>query len=205
MSHHFYVRTVHGYTLKPLKLNFTGTGKFYLSAARLHLHAFYLFDEPAAFGYADRILTLYQTARSLIQQGLELDDQDPGFFHFCPFFCYQVFISASFILLKTLMNGYFASLLDVTEGKKLVDAAISAARKMSAANNDLPGRLSDVLAFFCTLPDPRVISGERIDGLQLTVRNRLTMSIVYDGLWQWRRHFQHGARKQADIPSTQDK
>jgi transcriptional regulatory protein LEU3 len=179
--------------------------RFYLSAARLHLHAFYLFDEPSVNGYADRIVTLYQTARSLIEQGLEMDEQEQGFFHYCPFFSYQVFVSASFILLKILVNGYFESLLDIEAGKKLLNATISALRKMSVANNDLPGRLSDVVAYFYTLPKPRVISGETIDGLQLKVRNRLTMSIVYDFLWEWRKHFQIGEQDKNLNHDHQDK
>ncbi|EHK20948.1 uncharacterized protein TRIVIDRAFT_133240, partial [Trichoderma virens Gv29-8] len=163
------------------------TTRYYLAAARLHLHSFYLFDESNVDGYSDRIVVLYQTAYSLIEQCLEMDNQESGFFLYCPFFCYQVFVSAAFIILKVMMNGYFEKLLDVEAGKRLLDAAISSLRKMSVANNDLPGRLSDVIGFFCTLPDPRVISGDSIDDLRLRVRNRLSMSIVYDSLWEWRK------------------
>ncbi|KAL6695343.1 hypothetical protein J3F84DRAFT_335097 [Trichoderma pleuroticola] len=171
-------------------INMMPITRYYLAAARLHLHSFYLFDEPSVDGYSDRIVVLYQTAYSLIEQCLEMDNQESGFFHYCPFFCYQVFVSAAFIILKVMMNGYFEKLLDIEAGKRLLDAAISSLRKMSVANNDLPGRLSDVIGFFCTLPDPRVISGHSVDDLRLRVRNRLSMSIVYDSLWEWRKHFQ---------------
>lgn len=171
-------------------INMTPVTRYYLAAARLHLHSFYLFDDSSVDGYADRIIVLYHTAYSLIEQCLEMDNQEIGLFHYCPFFCYQVFVSAAFIILKVMMNGYFEKLLDVEAGKRLLDAAISSLRKMSVANNDLPGRLSDVIGFFCSLPDPRVISGESIDDLRLRVRNRLSMSIVYDSLWEWRKHFQ---------------
>ncbi|KAL7941925.1 hypothetical protein V8C42DRAFT_163840 [Trichoderma barbatum] len=171
-------------------MNMTPITRYYLAAARLHLHSFYLFDESSVDGYSDRIIVLYQTAYSLIEQCIEMDNQESGFFHYCPFFCYQVFVSAAFIILKVTMNGYFEKLLDVEAGKRLLDAAISSLRKMSVANNDLPGRLSDVIGFFCTLPDPRVISGDSVDDLRLRVQNRLSMSIVYDSLWEWRKHFQ---------------
>jgi hypothetical protein len=88
------------------------------------------------------------------------------------------------------MNSYFQSLLDVDTGKKMLNSVISTLRKISIANNDLPARLSDVIGFFCSLPDSQVASGQTIDGLQLRVRNRLSMSIVYDSLWVWRNHFQ---------------
>ncbi|KAL9473652.1 hypothetical protein ACSS6W_008032 [Trichoderma asperelloides] len=110
-----------------------------------------------------------------------------------------------FIILKVMMNGYFEKLLDVASGKKLLDAAISSLRKMSVANNDLPGRLSDVIGFFCTLTDPRVISGESVDDLRLRVRNRLSMSIVYDSLWEWRKHFQSDGNRDENSAEAQDK
>lgn len=134
-----------------------------------------------------------------------MDNEESGFFHYCPFFCYQVFVSAAFIILKVMMNGYFEKLLDVESGKKLLDAAISSLRKMSVANNDLPGRLSDVIGFFCTLANPRVISGDSVDDLRLRVRNRLSMSIVYDSLWEWRKHFQSDGNRDENSAEAPDK
>ncbi|KAK1255605.1 hypothetical protein MKX07_007864 [Trichoderma sp. CBMAI-0711] len=187
-------------------INMTPVTRYYLAAARLHLHSFYLFDDSSVDAYADRIVVLYHTAYSLIEQCFEMDNQESGFFHYCPFFCYQVFVSAAFVILKVMMNGYFEKLLDVEAGKRLLDAAISSLRKMSVANNDLPGRLSDVIGFFCSLPDPRVISGESIDDLRLRVRNRLSMSIVYDSLWEWRKHFQSESDdRNKGSEETQDK
>lgn len=183
----------------------TAITRYYLAAARLHLHSFYLLDESSVDGYSDRIVVLYQTAYSLIEQCLEMDNKESEFFHYCPFFCYQVFVSAAFIILKVMMNGYFEKLLDVKSGRKLLDAAISSLRKMSVANNDLPGRLSDVIGFFCTLTDPRVISGDSINDLRLRVRNRLSMSIVYDSLWEWRKHFQSDGNRDENSVEAQDK
>lgn len=177
----------------------------YLTAACLHFHAFYLFDESTIDGYTDRIVTVYQTAYSFVEESLEMDRQENGFFHYCPFFCYQMFVCASFIVLKIMMNSYFESLLDVDAGKKLLNGAISALRKMSVANNDLPARLSDVIGFFFSLPDHRLISGQTIDSLRLRVRNRLSMSIVYDSLWEWRKHFQTSQGSDDGGTNTLDK
>lgn len=134
-----------------------------------------------------------------------MDSQDGGFLHYSPFFCYQAFSSAAFIVLKLSMNVYFQSLIDVKEGKKLINAAISALRKMSVANNDLPGRLSDVIGFFCSLPNSQLIGGDTIDKLQLRVRNRLSMSIVYDSLWEWRNQFRNDEQVDDNEQSNQDK
>ncbi|KAJ6030173.1 hypothetical protein N7460_010439 [Penicillium canescens] len=178
--------------------------RIYLSAARLHLHSFYLFDESAIDGYTERIVTLYQTACSFVEQSLELDSES-SFFHYCPFFCYQVFVCASLIILKIITNSYFQSLLDVDTGKKMLNSVISTLRKMSIANNDLPARLSDVISFFCSLPESETPSARPIDGLQLRVRNRLSMSIVYDSLWEWRRHFQASQESNNNRSNSLDK
>lgn len=167
-----------------------GIISWYLAAARLHLHAFYLFDDAALDGYKDRIITLYNTAHSIIELSLELHREDTRFFEFCPFFCYQVFVSAAFVVLKILVNGFFGSLLDRVSGMKLLDAAIVALRKLSVVNNDLPARLGDVVGFFCALPDATVIGGSTVHDLKLQhVQNRLSVSVVYDSLWVWRKHF----------------
>ncbi|KAL2112916.1 hypothetical protein VUR80DRAFT_6038 [Thermomyces stellatus] len=147
---------------------------WFLAAARLHLHAFYLFDDAVTDGYNDRILTLYSTAYSLIELSLEYDSQETGFLDYCPFFCYQMFVCVAFVILKILMNGFFRSILDNDLGMKLLEAAIAALRKISVVNNDLPARLGDVIGFFCALKDPTVIGGAGIKDLRLRqVKNRL--------------------------------
>lgn len=94
-------------------------------------------------------------------------------------------------MLKILMNGYFRTLLDVDSGMKLIESAIDALRNISVVNNDLPARLGDVIAFFCALPDHTTLGGVSADDVRLVqVQNRLSMSVVYDCLWTWRRHFQ---------------
>ncbi len=71
---------------------------------------------------------------------------------------------------------------------------------MSVANNDLPGRLGDVLAYLYTHPDPSITGGSGLNGLQLKVKSRMSMSIVYDLLWRWREQF----RTEAEIVPSQN-
>ncbi|CEL01980.1 hypothetical protein ASPCAL01556 [Aspergillus calidoustus] len=164
------------------------TTRIYLSAALLHLHSFYLHDDPALSVYTERVATLYHTAYNFLSQCLEADNQG-GLFHYWPFFCYQVFVAAALTVLKILMSDRFNSIIDVPAGKSLINSAILALRKMSIANNDLPARLSDVVGFLYSLPSHGP-SGQPTHNLSLRVRNRSSMSIVYDSLWQWRRYFQ---------------
>ncbi|KAJ0415917.1 hypothetical protein BJY00DRAFT_317380 [Aspergillus carlsbadensis] len=160
----------------------------YLSAALLHLHSFHLLDDPSLSGYKEGVATLYQTACGFLSRCLEIDNQG-GLFHHWPFFCYQAFVSAALTVLKILTSGSFASAVDMPAGKSLLNLAILALRKMSIANNDLPARLSDVVGFLYSLPSHGP-SGQPTHSLSLRVKNRSSMSIVYDSLWQWRRYFQ---------------
>ncbi|KAF2466295.1 uncharacterized protein BDR25DRAFT_268728 [Lindgomyces ingoldianus] len=165
------------------------TTRFYISAARLHLQSFYLFDEPSSDTYINRILTLYFTATSVMQQTLDTNQRSQNIIRYCPFFVYQTSVSASFIILKILKNDYFSSFIDVESEQKLFHASVSVIRKMSVADNDLPGRLGDVLAYLWTDTTPNLISGPGKEGLQLKIRSRMSMSVVFDSLWRWREQF----------------
>ena len=150
-------------------------------------------------GYAERIVSLYLTASSLIEHIQRLDNRNSEFVLHCPFFYYEAFLCAALIMLKILKNDYFAAIIDTGSGKKLINFSVSTLRKMSVANNDLPGRLSDVLAYLWTHPDPCITGGPGLDGLQLRVKSRMSMSIVYDSLRRWREQF----RTEAEIAPSQ--
>jgi hypothetical protein len=174
---------------------------WYLTAAKLHLCAFYLLDDATTEGYKDRIITLYLTAQRLVELSIDNDTQRTRLYDYWPFFCYQVFTCAAFVILKILMNGYFRSIIDVSAGTRILEAAITALRKMSVVNNDLPARLGDVIGFFCALPDACVVGGITIGDLRLReVKKRMSMSVVYDCLYTWRRYFQEENEK--DVGDT---
>jgi transcriptional regulatory protein LEU3 len=141
-------------------------------------------------GFNDRICTLYNSASSLLNLGQTLDASKFGFFSYCPFFCYQTFVCAAFTILRILSNGFFRTVIDVEAGNALIETAIRTLRVISIANNDLPARLGDVIAFFCSLSDPTALGGVEAKEVRLSqVRNRLSMSVVYDCLWTWRQYF----------------
>ncbi|USP74362.1 methylisocitrate lyase [Curvularia clavata] len=180
---------------------------WHLAAAKLHLHAFYLFDDDTTRDYHDRIIRLYLTASSLIKLSLDYDINDGGFLHHCPFSCCQVFVCAAFVVLKILMNSFFRTMLDVDSGTQTLEAAIAALRKMSVVNNDLPARLGDVVSYFCAVPDPTVVGGATSGDLRLRqVQHRMSMSVVYDCLWTWRKNLQseHNEATDSNHVGTRD-
>lgn len=179
----------------------------YLLSTKLNLQAFFLFDEPSVPTYPHRIGMLYSTACAMVEhiqppQGEQFPNDLPSSL---PFFCYQSFLCAAFVLLKILKNTYFASILDADTGTKLLNSAITSLRRISVTNNDLPGRLSDVLAYLWTHPEPALVSGQDIRGLKLKVQTRMSMSIVYDSLWRWREQFQREEASGVTIEQTDGK
>jgi hypothetical protein len=181
---------------------------WYLAAARLHFQAFYLLDYSTLPDYNGRICALYTTASSLLELSLNLDSAPTHLLAYCPFFSYQVFVCAAFCVLKIITNGFFRRRLDPVNGGKLLETAIASLRTISVVNNDLPARLGDVIAFFCALPDPTTLGGVGVEAVRLTqVTNRLSMSVVYDCLWTWRRQFmpQANEARGANSQDNQDK
>lgn len=102
-------------------------------------------------------------------------------------------IAGAFTLLK-LLNSFFATLIDLENGKVLFTRTIHTIRNISVTNSDLPSRLAEVLAQLwrsggAGLPTAREWKGGVDSGLQLKVRCRMSMSLVYDSVWRWREEF----------------
>lgn len=125
----------------------------------------------------------------MIEHALDVDQRTQTFLQHCPFYVYQAFLCAAFVLLKVLKSEHFCALVEASTGQRLFNSSISALRKISVSNNDLPGRLSDVLTYLWNHPNPLVVSAVGRDGLQLKIQSRMSMSIVYDSLWLWRSQF----------------
>lgn len=109
-------------------------------------------------------------------------------------------IAAGFTLLK-LLNSFFANEINFEYGRQMFNRTIWAIRSISVTTNDLPSRLAEVLAqlwkgsaagqsprnqgFECNVED---------SSLQLKVKCRMSMSLVYDSVWRWREEFQAQGR-----------
>jgi transcriptional regulatory protein LEU3 len=182
--------------LSTLESNSSAAGahiKLCIAAARLHLEAYVIFDEPSTYGYDGRILSLHAAVLSFMQHVLDVDGTTT-ITRFAPYWIYQTLSLACFILLKVLRNDYFSGLVNSAQSKKHFNQAMSAMRKLSVTNNDVPGRVCDVLAYLWSMPDATAIGGKGQQGLELAIRSRLSMSVVYDSLWKWRDQFRAPTR-----------
>lgn len=103
----------------------------------------------------------------------------------------QMILSAGFCLMK-LVNSFFAQHTNVSDARKLFNQTIGAIRSTSINNNDLPGRLAEVLTQLWRYygaglrQQPREVDGSLI----LRVRCRMSMSTVYDSIWRWREQYE---------------
>ena len=112
-------------------------------------------------------------------------------------------IAAGFTLLK-LLNSFFADSGKLAHGRDLFLKTIKAIRTISVATNDLPSRLAEVLAQLWKSGGSGLRAGQGQtksleNSLQLKVRCRMSMSLVYDSVWRWREEFQ--AKERGNLES----
>ncbi|TKA81167.1 hypothetical protein B0A49_01880 [Cryomyces minteri] len=177
----------------------------HLQAARLHLRLSAFFDPPTAMNYNDDLLHLYSAATTFLTSVLSLDNQ--GFSIKCSTnYIMQMMLAGGFTLLK-LLNSSFAAHVDFRSGSTLCVETIRAIRLISVTTNDLPQRLAEVMAQMwrgsqagsrrpsLSIPSPEFRlhnfdGSHAIDGsLQLKVKYRMSMSLVFDSVWRWREEF----------------
>jgi hypothetical protein len=87
-------------------------------------------------------LTLYETCKNHISLILEQENAD--FLAYCPNYVFQLTITCGFAVLE-LTQSPTVDYLDAVASEKLFNSAIVAIRNVSVSNNDLPGRLAEVL------------------------------------------------------------
>ncbi len=170
----------------------------HLQAANLHLRLSAFFDASSAPNYASDLMELYFAATIFLNSALALD----WILDYATSYLMQMILASGFTLMK-LLNSFFARHIDASVTRKLFIHTIFALRRISVRKNDLPARLAEVLAQLwkssgagdrskATVPvDGLPSSTLLVDGsLQLKVRCRMSMSLVFDSVWRWREEFQ---------------
>ena len=124
-------------------------------------------------------------------------------------------IASAFTLLK-LLNSFFVDFVDANYGRTLFTRTVRSIRNISIASNDLPSRFAEVLSQMwkgsraatatapgakksVDAPAPTSINNNGNnsivdDSLQLKVKCRMSMSVVFDSAWRWRDHYQDQGR-----------
>lgn len=195
----------------------------HLKAAGLHLRLSAFFDSSTTVGYMDDLMGLWRAATSFLDFVFDLDSNDnnmsgPGVLKYATGYILQMIVAACFTLLK-LLSSFFAKEIEFEKGRLLFHRTIQGIRSMSIINNDLPWRLAELMVQMWN--GARVESrsqqhnlqsignGNRAsngldalpsidDSLQLKVRCRMSMSLVFDSIWRWREEFQAQGRGNID-------
>ena len=179
----------------------------YLKAAGLHLRLSAFFDSSTTVGYMDDLMSLWRAAINFLDFTFELDSSDGnGILKYATGYILQMILAACFTLLK-LLSSFFAKEVDFEKGRAIFHRTIVGIRSMSIINNDLPWRLAELMV--------QMWNGARVearsqqvrqmgngssgengfetiidDSLQLKVRCRMSMSLVFDSIWRWREEYQ---------------
>lgn len=175
-----------------------GLSSLHVAAATLHLRLFVLFEPSCSPNYLVDLTELYLAAINFLDCVFNLSDKGYSS-KYATNYVMQMLLAAGYTLYR-LLNSFFSSLVSGEDGKDYFRRAIRTIREMSLAHNDLPMRLAEVLAQLwrakVSIGATRTgdaVSSSDIDGsLQLKVRCRMSMSLVYDSVWRWREVFKVG-------------
>ena len=178
--------------------NLVAIATLYLRAAGLHLRLGAFFDSSTSRDYNADLLALFLSTSLFLECAFALETSAGGVLAYATNYILQMVVAAGFTLLK-LLNSFFAHHIDIEYGKTLFNRTIWAIRTISVATNDLPSRLAEVLAQLWRGggAGSRKLHNDNdvVDSsLQLKVRCRMSMSLVYDSVWRWREEFQAKGR-----------
>ena len=177
---------------------FLAINYLYIQAANLHLRLSVFFDSSNTKTYKEDLMSLWFATINFLEQAFGLSAPAGNIIKYATNYLLQMIIAAGFTLLK-LLNSFFAQHIDLDYGKSLFTRTIYTIRAVSVVQNDLPSRLAEVLAQLWRGSGAGMKSREEwigaIDGsLQLKVRCRMSMSLVFDSVWRWREEFQAKGR-----------
>ena len=186
----------------------------HLKAACLHLRLAGFFDSSRTPGYLDDLMALWRAITGYLDYILDGPEnyhesyqyqlQDQFLLKYATNYIQQMLVAAGFALLK-LMRSFFVKQVDFERGRTLFHRTIQAIRTASVVQNDLGWRLAELMV--------QIWNGARIEGsspsfqgddpeiddsLQLKVRCRHSMSLVFDSIWHWREEYQARGRGTLD-------
>ncbi len=201
--------------------------RIYLKAAALHMWLSAFFSPPSLPSYREDMLRLYNATTDFLEACLTLENETTvslasSYKHGLSLACgtnyiFHMMLVAGFSLLR-LMHNFLSQVESDTQGaSELLTRTLWALRSMSVIENDLAERLSEVLAQVWksgrVRAEPSHNIGEQSydDSLQLKVKCRMSVSLVFDSVWRWRKNFKFKGGKPSEgmptivLPGNADK
>ncbi|KAL8392620.1 hypothetical protein RB595_002713 [Gaeumannomyces hyphopodioides] len=179
----------------------------HLKAAGLHLRLAGFFDSSKTPSYLDDLKELYTSTTSfldvVIDGDMDATPSDQGgnndMLKYATNYIQQMLVAAGFVLLK-LMRSFFAKII-IDRGRLLFHRTVQAIRATSVTRNDLNWRLAELMVQMWNgaRVDQSFLDQDHIDdSLQLKVRCRHSMSLVFDSIWHWREEYEARGRGSLD-------
>ena len=171
----------------------------YLKAASLHLRLSAFFDKPTQPNYLADLRHVYIAATSMLTAVIDLPADT---LLYVPRYIEQMILAGAVTLLK-LLNSSFENHVDVPAGRSLFSRSVKTLRQLSVRSNDLPQRLAEVMAQLwhsSSASEQRMFNGDensnlKDDGLQLKVRCRSSLSVLFGAIWRWRQQVGQSGRE----------
>lgn len=161
------------------------TNQIRFHGMRLQLQSFYFHDLPDPEFRNTGILKAYNTAFAFLRRLLE-EDRKTNLLLYVPYEIIRTVYFAMAVISDVLRSRHFQD-IDHDAGKRLFHAGLAATKKASVENNDMPGRLSLIMAQLWRKRNAR--PDEALDEPILRVKSRLGASLLYNWLWYWREMF----------------
>nr|POE99495.1 transcriptional regulatory protein sef1 [Quercus suber] len=159
------------------------------------------FDKPTQPNYLADLRNVYIAASSLLTVVVELPEQ---YMLYLPRYIEQIILGGCVTLLK-LLNSFYAAHVDGVTGRTLFGRSVNTLRRLSVRSNDLPQRLAEVMAQLWESSGKAqqlLFNGEQVKGpdesLQIKVRCRSSLSVLYDAIWRWRQQVGQAGRENLD-------
>jgi len=185
----------------------------YLHSALLHLRLTTFFDPPISSTYQTDLTSLYIAVTTYLRALFDLPDdlsvpqsktgegrssRSSGPLLYATNYVMQMVLAAGFTLMK-LLNSFFSNSVENIKGRDTFNQTVEALRSMSVEANDLPQRVAEVLVQLWQASGSgkrrsfdRAMGGNKSeinDSLQIKVRCRMSMSLVYDSIWRWKEKY----------------
>ena len=192
--------------------------KIYLKAAVLHMRLSAFFSPPTLESYREDLLQLYHATTEFLETCLSLENETSvslpsSYTHglslsYGTNYIFHMMLAAGFSLLKLMHNFLSQHELDMRGASDLLTRTLFALRSMSTSDDDLAERLAEVLAQVWksgrVRAEPSHSIGElnRDDSLQLKVKCRMSVSLVFDSVWRWRKNFRFKGGKPSEGTSS---
>ena len=189
--------------------------KIYLKAAALHMWLSVFFSPPSLPSYREDMLKLYNATTEFLETCLSLENEssvslNSSYTHGLSMACgtnyiFHMMLAAGFSLLKLMHNFLSQVEADTRGASELLTRTLWALRSMSVIENDLAERLSEVLTQVWKSGRVRAEPSHHTvgdtsydDSLQLRVRCRMSVSLVFDSVWRWRKNFKFKGGKPSE-------